>query len=93
MELSDKEQLFLARVARWKNLYLIFSILSVIIAAFLFVYHGLFMKDISVLRFIIIILLLLAGRAHLRQYRSAIIFHKLKPWLGNSDNARKIDIR
>ncbi len=93
MELTNREKLFLVRVAKRKNLYLIFSILSVIIAVFLLIFHGLIMRDINALRFIIIILLLLAGRAHLRQYRSAIIFHKLRPLLDSSGDEDKIDKR
>ncbi len=77
MELSNKEKLFLERLARRRDLYLLFSLLSVGIAAFLLVYHGLIQQDLNGLRFVIIVLLSLAGRAHLRQYRSAVIFHKL----------------
>jgi len=78
MELNNKEQFFLDRVVRRKNLYLVFSLSSGVIAAFLLVYHGLIMHDLNVERFVIILLLLLTGRAHLRQYRSAVILHKLK---------------
>ena len=77
MELSNKERLFLDRVARRRNLYLMFSLFSVVIAVFLLVYHGLIRQDLNGLRFVIIVLLSLAGQAHLRQYRSAVIFHKL----------------
>ena len=77
MELSNKEKLFLDRLAKRRNLYLLFSLLSAGIAAFLLVYHGLIQQDLNGLRFVIILLLSLAGRAHLRQYRSAVIFHKL----------------
>lgn len=93
MELTDKEKLFLVRVARRKNMYLIVSLLSVIIAVFLLVYHGLIKGDINALRFVIIILILLAGRAHLRQYRSAVILHKLKLWLDDSNDGNKIDVK
>lgn len=93
MELNNKEKLFLVRVTKRKNLYLTFSILSVIIAVFLLVYYGLIKEDINALRFVIIILILLAGKAHLRQYRSAVILHKLKLWLDNSGDENKIDIK
>ena len=42
--LSNKEKLFLTRLAKRKNLYFTFSFLSVIIAVFLLVYHGLLVK-------------------------------------------------
>lgn len=93
MELNNKEKLFLVRVTKRKNLYLTFSILSVIVAVFLLVYYGLIKEDINALRFVIIILILLAGKAHLRQYRSAVILHKLKLWLDNSGDENKIDIK
>lgn len=77
MQLTGKERLFMERTARRKNLFLAFSILSTAVAAFLLLYHGLVTKDLNALRFVIVLLLLLAGRAHLRQYRSAIILNKL----------------
>lgn len=77
MQLTGKERLFMERTARRKNLFLAFSLLSTAAAAFLLLYHGLVAKDLDALRFVIIILLLLVGRAHLRQYRSAIILNKL----------------
>jgi len=39
--------------------------------------------DLNPLRFVIVILLLLSGRSHLRQYKSALIFNKLKSGLGD----------
>lgn len=93
MEITDKEKKFLIRIARWKNLYLTFSILSVIIAVFLLVYHVLIVANMNGLRFAVVILILLAGRAHLRQYRSASILHKLKLWLENLDNENKVNIK
>lgn len=85
MELSDKDKSLLNRISMQKNLYLTFSIVSVAIAGMLLIYYGLIIRDINSLRFIIVILILLAGRAHLRQYRSAVILHKLKLWLERKD--------
>ncbi len=85
MELSDKEKSLLDRIARQKNLYLAFSIISVFIAVVLLVYYGFVIKNINSMKFVLIILILLAGRAHLRQYRSAVILHKLKRWLERKD--------
>jgi hypothetical protein len=65
MQLTGKERLFMERTARRKNLFLAFSLLSTAVATFLLLYHGLIAKDLDALRFVIIILLL-AGRAHLR---------------------------
>ncbi|RJQ43559.1 MAG: hypothetical protein C4538_11865 [Nitrospiraceae bacterium] len=81
MELSEKERSLLCHIAGRKNLYLIFSIVSVVVAVSLLIYNGIIAKDLSPLRFVIVILILLTARAHLRQYRSALILHKLKLWL------------
>ena len=78
IELTDSEKAFLARTVRRKNLWLTFSLLSVAVALLFIVYHGLIAKDLNGLRFVIVILLLLSGRGHMRQYRSAVIFSKLK---------------
>lgn len=61
------------------------------IAAFFLVYHGLIMHDLNALRFVIVILLLLSGRSHLKQYRSAVIFSKLKIWFNSLNNRNRID--
>jgi hypothetical protein len=77
MQLTGKERLFMERTARRKNLFLAFSILSVTAAALFLLYHGLIVKDLNALRLVIVLLLMLSGRSHLRQYRSALIFNKL----------------
>lgn len=77
-ELTDKEKSFFMRLVRRKNLFLISSILSVVVALFFLVYHGLIIKDLNALRLVVVLLLLLSGRSHLRQYKSALIFSKLK---------------
>jgi len=77
-ELTDRERSFLRRTARRKNLFLTFSVLSVVVAAVFLVYHGLIIRDLNGLRFVLAILLLLSGRSHLRLYKSAIIFSKLE---------------
>lgn len=82
-ELTDKEKSFLRRTAKRKNLFLAFSVLSVVVAAVFLVYHGLIIRDLNALRFVLVILLLLSGRSHLRQYKSALIFSKLKSRMGN----------
>jgi hypothetical protein len=73
----------LRRTAKRKNLFLTFSVLSVVVAAVFLVYHGLIIRDLNALRFVLVILLLLSGRSHLRQYKSALIFSKLKSKMGN----------
>lgn len=90
-ELTDKERLFMDRVIRRKKLSLVFSVLSVMIAAFFLVYHGLIMHDLNALRFVIVLLLLLSGRSHLKQYRSAVVFSKLKIWFDRPNNGNRID--
>ncbi len=80
-ELTAREKKFLARTARREKVFLIFSILSVAAAIVYSLYHAV-MKDFNGPRFVIVLLLLLSGRSHLRQYRSALIFNKLKSGLG-----------
>jgi hypothetical protein len=77
-KLSQHEKKFLSRVARRGNLFLLSSIATVLVAVTILVYHGLIMKDMNSLRFVIILLLLLSGRSYLRLYKSATIFRKLK---------------
>ena len=82
-ELTDKEKSFLRRTAKRKNLFLTFSVLSVVVAGVFLVYHGFIKRDLNALRFVVALLLLLSGRSHLRQYKSALIFSKLRSRLGN----------
>jgi hypothetical protein len=77
-DLTYEEGKFLVRAAKRKNLFLLSSIATVVVAASFLVYHGLFAKDLNGLRFAIIIILLLSGRTYLRLYKSAVIFSKLK---------------
>lgn len=77
--LTDQEKKFLSRAARRRNLFLLSSIATVVVAVTFLVYHGLILKDMNGPRFVIILLLLLSGRSYLRLYKSATIFSKLKP--------------
>ncbi len=79
--LTDGEKAFLLRIAGRKNLFLTFSVLSVVVAVSFLLYHALIARDLTSPRAVIVLLLLLSGRSHLRQYRSAGIIGKLKPWL------------
>jgi uncharacterized membrane protein len=83
LELTEKEKSFLVRTAKRKKLFLTSSVLSVLVAVVFVVYHGLIVGDLNAMRFVIVILLLLSGRSHLRQYKSALIFNKLKSRLGD----------
>lgn len=76
-DLTDEEGKFLVRAAKRKNLFLLSSIATVVVAVSFLVYHGLFAKDLNGLRSAIIIILLLSGRSYLRLYKSAVIFSKL----------------
>lgn len=78
-KLTDQEKKFLSRAARRRSLFLLSSIATVLVAVTILVYHGLIMRDMNGLRFVIILLLLLSGRSYLRLYKSATIFSKLKP--------------
>ena len=76
-DLTEGEGKFLVRAAKRKNLFLLSSITTVVVAISFLVYHGLIAKDLNGLRFAIIIILLLSGRTYLRLYKSAVIFSKL----------------
>lgn len=77
--LTKQEKTFFLRVAKRKMLFLASSIATVVVAASILVYHGLVAHDMNGLRFAVVIILLLSGRAYLRLYKSAVIFSKLKP--------------
>jgi hypothetical protein len=77
--LTEGEKKFLRRAAKRKILFLASSIATVVVAASILVYHGLVAHDMNGLRFAVVIILLLSGRAYLRLYKSAVIFSKLKP--------------
>ena len=77
--LTEQEKTFLCRAAKRKKIFLASSIATVVVALSFLAYHGLIAKDMSGLRFAVIIILLLSGRAYLRLYKSAVIFSKLKP--------------
>jgi uncharacterized membrane protein len=77
--LMDSERIFLNRAAKRKTLFLFSSIATVVVALSYLTYHGLLVKDMNGLRFVIILLLLLSGRSYLRLYKCAVIFDKLIP--------------
>jgi hypothetical protein len=76
--LTEQEKTFLSRAAKRKKLFLASSIATVVVALSFLVYHGMVAHDMNGLRFAVIIILLLSGRAYLRLYKSAVIFSKLK---------------
>ncbi len=77
--LTEQEMRFLLRAAKWKKLFLVSSVATVVVALSFLVYHGVVAHDMNGLRFAVIIILLLSGRTYLRLYKSAVIFSKLKP--------------
>jgi hypothetical protein len=80
-ELTSQEIKFITRAARRKNIFLLSSAATVVVALSFLAYHGLFAKDLNGLRFAVILILLLSGRSYLRLYKSAVIFSKLSPGL------------
>ena len=78
-KLTVQEMKFLSRAAKRKALFLASSIVSVAVAASFLVYHALIARDMSGLRFAVIIVLLLSARSYLRLYKSAVIFNKIMP--------------
>ena len=87
-ELTDKERLFMNRIIKRKNLSLASSLLSIIIAAVFLIYHGLIVHDLNGIRSIIVLLLLLSGRLHLKQYRGAILVAKMKGLINAQRNGQ-----
>jgi hypothetical protein len=92
MELSNKEKSLLNRIAGQKNIFLVFSIINVVIAVYLIIYYGLLSENAKSIHVVLIILILLGGRSHLRQYRSALLLHKLKIWLERKDDHHETDV-
>ena len=78
LTLTDREKMFLARVSKRRNLFLLFSVLTVLVAAAFLFYHGLIARDLNGQRLVIVLLLLLSGRSHLRLYRISVILNKTK---------------
>jgi len=76
--LTEQEKTFLCRAAKRKKFFLASSVATVAVALSFLVYHGMVAHDMNGLRFAVIIILLLSGRAYLRLYKSAVIFSKLK---------------
>ncbi len=93
MELNSSEKKLVNRIARQKQLYLTVSIINVVIAVVLLVYYGLIATDSNSLRFVIVILILLSGKTHMRQYRSALIIFKLKQWLDNKEGQNETYVK
>ncbi len=79
IHLTHGEKAFLLRVARRRKFWLLFSILSVSVAVFFAIYHGLIRRDFTPPEFVIILLLLLSSRSQLRIWKTARIFEKIKP--------------
>ena len=92
MELSNKEKSLLNRIAGQKNIFLVFSIINVVIAVYLSIYYGLLSENAKSIHVVLIILILLGGRSHFRQYRSALLLHKLKNWLETKENRHETDV-
>ena len=92
MELSDSEKSLLNRIAGQKKIFLVFSIINVIIAVYLGIYYGLISENAKSIHFVLIILILLGGRSHLRQYRSALLLHKFKIWLETKEDYHETNV-
>lgn len=92
MHLNATEIKLLNRIAGQTKLFLVFSIINVVIAVYLTIYYGLFSENATSIHFVLIILILLGGRSHLRQYRSALLLHKLKLWLERKDDQYETDV-
>jgi hypothetical protein len=74
---TAQELKFLTGAARRRKLFLASSIATVAVAVAFVIYHGLVVKDLDGVRFVVILLLLLSGRSYLRLYKCASIFAKL----------------
>ena len=92
MKLNANEIKLLNRITGQKKLFLVFSIINVVIAVYLIIYYGLLSENSTSIHFVLIILILLGGRSHLRQYRSALLLDKLKIWLERKDDRYETDV-
>ncbi len=92
MTLNTRETKLLNRIAGQKNIFLVFSIINVVVAVYLTIHYGLLADNFKSIHFVLIMLVLLGGRSHLRQYRSALLLHKLKISLERKDDHYETDV-
>ena len=74
--LTDGEDAFRRRIVARRKLYLIFSLSGVAVGLALAI-HATIAGAWTASRFVILILVLLLSRSHLRQYRTATVLTKL----------------
>jgi len=82
--LTPKENKFLKRQIRNVNNYLYFTIATLVVAAGVLTYYLLIKKTFGGSNFALIIVLLLAARANLKQHKDAKLFIKLQESAGRS---------
>lgn len=79
--LSGSERHLLARMVRRRRLFLWLSLLNVVVALVLAGYYGWQawqeIAPFTVLHFVVVVLILLAGRGNLRSYRVAGLLERL----------------
>ncbi|MBF0342669.1 MAG: hypothetical protein HQL06_00410 [Nitrospirae bacterium] len=77
MELDTKDRMFLNRLIKRKKYFLTFSILSTMMGIGMLIYHFV-SKDSNSLRLVLVVFILLSGRANLRQYKISVLLDKIK---------------
>ena len=78
IQLTAREGAFRDRMVRSRNLFLAFSIAGVMVGVGIAV-HAAIAGSLPAPRLVILTLVLLLARSHLRQYRSATVLWKISP--------------
>ncbi|WP_420265585.1 hypothetical protein [Candidatus Magnetominusculus dajiuhuensis] len=89
MELDDKDMKFFNRLLRRKNYFFLFSILSSIMGVAVLVYH-LIARDLDASKFVLVVFILLAGKANLRQYKISLLLSRIKQSADTSKQGSRV---
>jgi len=76
MNLNNKDILLMQRLIKRRKYFLAFSILGTLMGIVVLLYH-IAKGDLDGTRFVLVVFILLAGRANLRQYRVSLLLEKL----------------
>ncbi|MBF0567395.1 MAG: hypothetical protein HQK95_00865 [Nitrospirae bacterium] len=89
MELDDKDMKFFNRLLGRKNYFFLFSILSSIMGVAVLLYH-LIARDLDASKAVLVVFILLAGKANLRQYKISLLLSRIKPLVDTSKQDSRI---
>jgi hypothetical protein len=77
MALDKKDIRLMERLIRRRKYFLVFSIIGSMMGVGVLIYH-IAKGDLDGVKFVLVVFILLAGRANLRQYRVSLLLEKLQ---------------